>query len=144
MTTLAGTMPDLVLDAWAIMAWLKGQQPAGERVRLFLESADRQERQLIMNILNLGEVFYLSVKAKNAAYGERVIQALRPRIRTVSASDQLVMHAAKLKAGYAISYADAFAAATAISRKTPLATGDPELQAMARKDKSLRLEWIGR
>jgi len=40
--------------------------------------------------------------------------------------------------------ASANSAATAISRKTPLATGDPELQAMARKDKSLRLEWNGK
>lgn len=107
MTKPAATMPELVLDAWAIMAWLKGQEPEAERVRLILESPDRHERHLIMNILNLGEVFYLSVKAKNVAYGERVIQALRPRIRTISASDQLVMPSAKLKAGHAISYADA-------------------------------------
>lgn len=144
MMALAGNMPDLVLDAWAIMAWLKGQQPEGDRVRLLLESADRQERHLIMHILNLGEVFYISVKAKDVAYGERVIQALRPRISIVSASDQLVMQAAKLKAEHVISYADAFAAATAIGRKTPLVTGDPELQAMARKEKSLKLEWIGK
>ena len=30
-------MHDLVLDAWAIMAWLKGQQPAADRVRTLLE-----------------------------------------------------------------------------------------------------------
>jgi len=144
MTAGAAAMQDLVLDAWAVMAWLKGQQPESERVRLILESADRGERQLFMNILNIGEVFYLAVKAKDIAYGERVIQALRPRISRVSASDQLVMQAAKLKAQYAISYADAFAAATAISRKAPLVTGDPELLGVARKDESLRLEWIGK
>ncbi len=73
-------MSALVLDAWAIMAWLKGQQPAAARVRLLLEAADSRERKLLMNIVNLGEVFYLSVKAKDVAYGERVLENLRPRI----------------------------------------------------------------
>jgi hypothetical protein len=38
-------MPGAVLDAWAIMAWLKGQQPAAERVRFLLDAADRGERK---------------------------------------------------------------------------------------------------
>ena len=135
-------MPDLILDAWAIMAWLKGQQPAAEQVRLLLEAADRGERNLIMNIINLGEVFYLSVKARNIAYGERVLQSLRPRIAIVSASDELVMRASNLKAGHAISYADAFAAATAMARNSPLVTGGLELRVIAEQDKSLKLEWI--
>ena len=50
-------MPGAVLDAWAIMAWLKGQQPAAERVRLLLDAADRGERKLAMNIVNLGRGF---------------------------------------------------------------------------------------
>jgi len=49
-----------------------------------------------------------------------------------------------LKARYAISYADGFAAATAMLQGAPLVTGDPELRVMAAKEKALRLEWIGR
>ncbi len=135
-------MRGLVLDAWAIMAWLKGQQPAAGRVRLLLEANDHRERKLFMNIVNLGEVFYLSVKAKDLAYGERVLENLRPRIATVPASDELVMRAAHFKARHAISYADAFAAATAIGRGSPLVTGDPELRTMAEQEKTLKLEWI--
>ena len=135
-------MPDLVLDSWAIMAWLKGQPPAAERVRGLLNAADRRERKLFISIVNLGEIFYLSAKARDADYGERVLQNLRSRLATVSASDQLVMQAANLKARYAISYADAFAAATAMHRKLPLVTGDPELLAMAGEEKTLKLEWI--
>ncbi len=136
-------MDDLVLDAWAVMAWLKGQQPAATRMQLVLEAADKTERKLAINIVNLGEIFYLSVKAKSSAYGCRVLAALRPRVTVVSASDELVMFAATLKARHAISYADAFAAATAISRESPLLTGDRELRAMARAEKTLKLEWIG-
>jgi predicted nucleic acid-binding protein len=136
-------MPELVLDAWAVMAWLKAQQPAAGRVRLLLEAADRRQHKLIMNIINLGEVFYLSVKARDLAYGKRVLQNLRPRISAVPATDELVMQAAALKARYAISYVDAFAAATAMARNAPLVTGDPELRVMAEQEKILTLEWIG-
>jgi predicted nucleic acid-binding protein len=136
-------MSPLVLDAWAIMAWLKGQRPASERVRLLLDAADRRDQKLLMNIVNLGEVFYLSSKAKSVAYGERVLQGLRSRISIASASDELVMQAARLKAAHAISYADAFAAATAMAHKTPLVTGDMELRTMAEREKRLKIEWIG-
>ncbi|MGA2687962.1 MAG: type II toxin-antitoxin system VapC family toxin [Candidatus Korobacteraceae bacterium] len=137
-------MRDLVLDAWAVMVWLKGQQPAGDRVRALLQAADRRECRLSMNIVNVGEVFYLSVKARNLAYGQRVLQTLQPRVTTVSAHDELVMLAATLKARHAISYADGFAAATAMLQGAPLVTGDPELRVMAAKEKSLQLEWTGR
>ena len=137
-------MGDLVLDACAVMVWLKGQQPAGDRVRALLQAADRRECRLSMNIVNVGEVFYICVKARNMAYGRRVLETLHPRITTISAHDELVMLAATLKARYAISYADGFAAATALLQNAPLVTGDPELRVMAAKEKALRLEWIGR
>jgi predicted nucleic acid-binding protein len=137
-------MRDLVLDAWAVMVWLKGQQPAADRMRALLEAADRREYRLLMSIVNLGEVFYLSVKARDLAYGQRVLETLQPRVTTVSAHDDLVMLAATLKARHAISYADGFAAATALLQDAPLVTGDPEMKAMAAAEKTLQLEWIGR
>ena len=135
-------MDTVVLDAWAIMAWLKGQQPGAGRVRLLLDAADRREHKLVMNFINVGEVFYLTAKARGITYGEWVLENLRPRITTVSASDDLVMHAAMLKSRYPISYADAFAAATAIMYESPLVTGDPEMRVMAEQEKTLKLEWI--
>lgn len=137
-------MRDFVLDAWAIMAWLKGQQPAADRARALLQAADRRECKLSMNIVNLGEVFYLCAKARNLAYGERVLQSLQSRLETISANDELVMLAATLKAQHAISYADGFAAATALLHDAPLVTGDPEMRTMAAAEKALKLEWIGR
>jgi len=52
------------------------------------------------------------------------------------------MTAATLTSRHAISYADAFAAATAILRDAPLVTGNPELQTMAETEENLKLEWI--
>lgn len=135
-------MDTLVLDTWVIMAWLKGQHPSVGRVRLLLDAADRRERKLVMNIINVGEVFYLAVKAKDLAYGERVLENLRRRITIASASDELVMRAAALKGRHLISYADAFAAATAMAHESTLVTGDPELRFIAEREKTLKLEWI--
>jgi predicted nucleic acid-binding protein len=53
------------------------------------------------------------------------------------------MQASNLRARHAISYADAFAAATAMARKSPLVTGDPELRVLAQREKTLNVEWIG-
>ena len=137
-------MGDLVLDAWAVMVWLKGQQPAADRMRALLEAAESREYRLLMNIVNLGEVFYLSAKARDLSYGRRVLETLHPRVVTISAHDELVMLAASLKARHAISCADGFAAATALLQDAPLVTGDPEIKAMAAAEKALQLEWIGR
>jgi predicted nucleic acid-binding protein len=63
---------------------------------------------------------------------------------TISAHDEVVMLAATLKARHAISYADGFAAATALLQDAPLVTGDPEMKAMAAAENALQLEWIGR
>ena len=125
------------------MAWLKGQEPAAGRVRTLLEAAGQRENKLLMNIVNLGEVFYLSVKAKDLAYGERILQNLRARVHIIPAPDGLVLAAAALKARHTISYADAFAAATAMDREALLVTGDPELRTMAARENRLTLEWIG-
>jgi uncharacterized protein len=137
-------MKNLVLDAWAVMVWLKGQQPAADRMRALLRAAERRECRLSMSIVNLGEVFYLCVKARDLDYGRRVLDVLRSRVTIISAHDELVMLAASLKVRHAISYADGFAAATALLQESPLVTGDPEIRAMAAEEKALQLEWIGR
>jgi uncharacterized protein len=135
-------MAALVLDAWAVMAWLKGQQPATHYVRKLLHASGARSAKPSMNIVNLGEVFYLSVKARDVAFGQRVLENLRTRITTISASEELVMSAASLKSRHAISYADAFAAATAILVDARLVTGDPELRIMSADEKKLKIEWI--
>ena len=131
----------VVLDSWAVMAWLKNQEPAAGRVRKLLDGAGK--RKLVMSIVNLGEVYYLTVKLRDPSYGMQVLEALRARVRIISASDELVMAAAGLKSRFAISYADAFAAATAIACDLPLMTGDAEFLAMAGAEPDFRVEWIG-
>ena len=60
-------------------------------------------------------------------------------VNTVLPSRTLLVRAAQLKSRYPISYADGFAAATALELAAPLVTGDAELRTVA----DLELEWVG-
>ena len=137
-------MQDFVLDAWPVLEWLEARQPVVAHMRRLLDANDRRDCRLSINIVNLGEVFYMSVKRRGLAHARRVVESLQTRLITISADDELVLLAANLKARHPISYADGFAAATAILHNVPLVTGDPELRAMAANETALQLEWIGR
>jgi predicted nucleic acid-binding protein len=132
----------LALDSWVILAWLRDQAPGAAAMARLWEQADAGRTQLVMNIVNLGEVFCIVAKARGEASARTVLQNLQGRrMEIASASDELVLEAATLKARYPISYADAFAAATALGRGARLVTGDPEMRALAAE--GLRLEWAG-
>ena len=122
----------LVLDAWAVLAFLQGEEPAASRVRDLLEEAQGQEVALFSSIINLGEVEYRVGKVRGEAEAAEVLaQIRRLPITIVPASDDAVWAAVRYKMHHAISYADAFALAAAESLGATLATGDPELIQLA-------------
>jgi predicted nucleic acid-binding protein len=117
-----------VLDAWAVLAFLQGEEPAASRVRQLLEQAHPQNATLFLSIINLGEVVYRVGKVRGEAEAsETLAQMRRLPITVVPASDDAVWAAVRYKMHHAISYADAFALATAASQGATLVTGDPEL-----------------
>jgi ribonuclease VapC len=121
-------MRKFVLDAWAVLALLQGEEPAAGQVKYLLEQAQTEEMALFISIINLGEVFYRigKLKGKNQAY--QTLTEIEPlALEVVSATDERVVAAAAVKIQHPISYADAFAAATAIELDAILVTGDPEL-----------------
>lgn len=112
-----------VLDAWAALAFLQGEQPAADRVLQALESDGTA-----MCWVNLGEVAYIVERRHGRGAADDAIDDLRARLgATVDADAQLTREAARIKVAGGMSYADAFAAATASARDAVLLTGDPEL-----------------
>jgi predicted nucleic acid-binding protein len=88
--------------------------------------------ELFLSIINLGEVVYRVGKARGEVEAaETLAQIRRLPITIVSASDDAVWAAVRYKMHYAISFADAFAVATADAMGATLATGDPELVQLA-------------
>jgi predicted nucleic acid-binding protein len=112
----------IVLDSWAVVAFLEGAEPAATRVESVLD-----EDEPVMSWINLGEVFYVVYRRRGEDEAREMVRDLRGRTDLELPSEQRILEAARLKAEHPIAYADAFAAATAIAHDAPLLTGDPEL-----------------
>lgn len=122
------TKKKFVLDAWAILALLQGEEPAATRIKELLEEALDQSIELSVSMINLGEVYYRIGKAKGQEQAEKVfIDIQRLPISFISTTDERIIAAAKLIMLHPISYANAFAASASLEKKAILVTGDPEL-----------------
>jgi ribonuclease VapC len=130
----------VVLDAFAMLAYLQKER-GSDRVRELL-AAGHENSRVIMNSINIGEVYYILARERPAPEAELfldlIIPALNIRIELNNLQD--VMAAARIKASHAISYADAFAAATAQKHGTALVTGDPDFRLV---EKLIDIEWLG-
>ena len=134
-----------VLDAWAVLALLQGEEPAASRVRQLLNDAQGGNSDCFISIINLGEVLYRVGKVKGEAEAWQTLEQLRRLTMTVvPAGEEAVLAAAGFKMHYAISYADALAAATAGERDATLVTGDSELGSLNERIRIEMLERSGR
>lgn len=132
-------MKTRVLDSWAILEWISGRQPATDLVGKLLAEAEAGQTRLLMSAINVGEVYYFLMKHHSQDLAESWRESSRTlpvTIETPTVED--IWSAASLKGGFAIAYADAFAAALAQKYNCPLVTGDPEL----RQADQLELDWI--
>lgn len=112
----------VVLDSWAILRYLEDAEPAATAVEEILAT----ERPVV-SWINLGEVFYVVRRLHGDDSASQTVRDLRAITTPELPSEALVVAAARLKADHPLAYADAFAAATAISHDATLWTGDPEL-----------------
>ena len=129
----------VVLDAWAVLAYLNNE-PAAQAVRHVLRRAKRREIVVLFSIINYGECMYVVERAKGleaAQAAANIIDQLP--LHVVPADRALVFEAAHLKARYPISYADAFSAALAKQNRAPLMTGDPEFKAV---EPEVAIHWL--
>ncbi len=129
-----------VIDSWALMEWIQGQ-PGATRVAKILEHASSGGVELLISMINVGEVYYLLAKRLGPEHAEDFLDHFPALpMRSVVPDAAGIIDAAKLKGIYPISYADSFAAALAIRERAPLITGDPEFKRLSR---ILKLDWVG-
>lgn len=131
-----------ILDSFAIIAFLKDEE-GSNKVEELLRSAENGTIQLFMHAINLGEIFYTVFKQSGEIQALNVYSKVRqyPVEFLFDLSESFLLSAVSLKGTYPISYADAFAVATAIERSGILVTGDPELKRLE-KDKKVEILWI--
>ena len=114
------------------------------RVRSLLAEATKGSLALHLSIINLGEVLYVVEREQGVVAAQRTLAAIdQLPIQVQPADRSVVLSAARLKARYAISYADAFAVVVAQERQAVLLTGDPDFKPLV-ADGILHVEWLSR
>ena len=126
-------MKRYVLDASALMAFFE-REPGADQVEELIRAAAASERPLLISVVNWGEVYYsIWRKYGEDAAGRKAEEIARLPIEVVPADLDLARLAASFKARHKLPYADAFAAALALSRKASLVTSDPDFKPLARQ-----------
>src|SRR5438067_3349490 len=129
----------VVLDSWAIMAYLEDES-ASEKVADMIADAREGGDRLLMSVVNIGEVWYSLARRRSVSDAGNAIRELRSiGIEFIDADWRLTEIAASYKAMGGISYSDCFAAALAKHHKAPLLTGDPEFEQL--KDE-ISIVWL--
>jgi ribonuclease VapC len=128
-----------VLDSFAVLAYLQ-DEPGAQVVEALLAHS---ENVIMMCTINLGEVYYITHRERGEAEAERVLLALEQLpIREIAPDRALVLRAARIKAQYAISYADAFVAALAEQRAAIVVTGDREFERLPSISVNISVKWL--
>ncbi len=132
----------LVLDSYALIGYLEGEEFA-DQIRDLLELARKGQKRLFLHALHLGEVYYIIYREQGAQTADLVYSRIKafPVILISEIEESLLMQAAILKAKFPISYADSFAAALAIVKKSILLTGDKEFKPLEEAG-LVRIKWL--
>lgn len=132
----------VVLDTYAVLAFFQ-REPSAQVVANILMTGEPW-----MNLVNLGEVTYIVERTRGKDEADIIFANLlaphRPDggvpISWLPIDERLTRQAASLKSDGGLSYADAFAAASARLLNCPVLTGDPEFAAAERSGIAVR--WL--
>ena len=129
----------IVLDSWAMMAFFENE-PAAEQVEKIIIEAHQNGVPLMMSVVNVGELWYNTVRGHSHLEADRVIQELgNLGIEIVEADWEITRQAAIFKTKGKLAYADCFAAALAKLRKAEVVTGDPEFKQL---EGEVKILWV--
>jgi len=132
-------MKRVVLDASAVMTFFE-DRPGAAKVEDLLARAAEGKCELLMSVVNWGEVYYSVWRAKGPGVARKVLAEIAQLpIDLIDAGYELTKLAAELHADHKLPYADCFAAALAANRKASLATSDADF---AKLERHLNLLWI--
>jgi len=128
-----------ILDAYALMAFFE-DEPGADLVRDLIVKAEEGKIELVMSVVNLGEVWYSIARTNSPAVADQYIGEIDGMaIEVMDADWQLTRQAALFKVNGRISYADCYAAALAKVRSAELVTGDEEFKLL---ENEIRISWL--
>lgn len=128
-----------VLDSWALLAYFE-KEPGCDRVTELFKEAAEEEKDLLISVVNWGEVLYV-IERKHGKEKREAIDHLmnQMHLEVVDADQTLTREAAHLKASGKLSYADCFAAALARTHKATLVTGDRDFKQV---ESEIKILWL--
>jgi len=131
---------EYVLDSFAFLAHLENEGRGAKVTNILKEARKSQDIILYASVINLGEVYYITMRERGEEKAEEVFSLIKLLpIQIIEADTELTLKASRLKAKYPVAYADCFAASLAIEKDASVITGDPEFKKM---EKEVRIEWI--
>jgi predicted nucleic acid-binding protein len=120
--------PRYVLDSYALLSYLRDESMA-DRIEALLSEAAHGHTDLHLSTIGLGEIAYIVERRHGEVACQETLEKLATfPIQLQEATLERVLAAARLKARYAISYADAFAVALAQELESEVVTGDREFE----------------
>ncbi|WP_297488114.1 type II toxin-antitoxin system VapC family toxin [Thermococcus sp.] len=129
----------IVLDSYAVLAYIN-EEAVADKVEEYLNLGRSGKAEIYMNVVNLGEVYYIISKRSGKGMANLAVALIRREpLKLVVADERLALIAGRIKAFHRLSYADAFAVATAIDLDATLLTGDSEFKSVEDK---VRVEWL--
>jgi ribonuclease VapC len=131
-----------LLDSFALLAYLN-KETGFAKVRAALAEAQESGTTLLLNEINVGEVYYILFRQRGPEQAEYFLETILAGLPIVVIENdfQDVIDAARIKAEYPLSFGDCFAVATARRESAIILTGDPEFKKI---EQLVGIEWLGK
>ena len=121
-------MKSILFDSHAILKYSQDEKGA-DIVERFLHKAETGNIKAYMSEINLGEVYYQTIRKIGLESAQAYIEQLTQLpFENIPPSSEIIMKASEIKAQHTISFADCFAVATALQFSAAIVTGDSEFK----------------
>lgn len=128
-----------VLGSYSLIIYFEGGVGKDKMIEVFRSARD-SGKDLLLSVINWGEVFYITLRAAGRERANQVAHLISTLpIQLIPVDLELAKLAAEFKATRKMSYADCFAAALAKLRKAQLVTGDKEFRQV---EGEVKILWI--
>lgn len=114
----------VVLDAWPVVEYYKGLDPAASAVEELLADSGRRP---IMSVVNFTEICSAILVRIGDRAAERAGRHIRQLVVLETATSDVAETAARIKYAYRMALGDTYAVAVAIRHDAPVWTGDAEI-----------------
>ncbi|MEW5759719.1 MAG: type II toxin-antitoxin system VapC family toxin [Candidatus Thermoplasmatota archaeon] len=117
----------VLIDSWAWIEYFRGSKE-GKSVSATIDSDD----ELIVSSINIGEVYYTSLKKIGRNSAIKQIEAIQARCRVIDINTDVIIRSAEIKYERKWGFADAIILATAELENAVILTGDPHFKGLHR------------